>query len=96
MKLQPVIPFEPVLAAQLPSGSEWIAQIKWDGVRMLSYYDGSHAELINRRGNRRTPQYPELAEPRSYCRVALLSLTEKSLRSVAANLPSMRSCAATA
>ncbi|MEK4062830.1 MULTISPECIES: ATP-dependent DNA ligase [Paenibacillus] len=68
MKLQPVIPFEPVLAAQLPSGGEWIAQIKWDGVRMLSYYDGSHAELINRRGNRRTPQYPELAEPRSYCR----------------------------
>lgn len=68
MKLQPVIPFEPVLATQLPSGGEWIAQIKWDGVRMLSYCDGSEAELINRRGNRRTIQYPELSVPRSYCR----------------------------
>lgn len=68
MKLQPVIPFEPVLAAQLPSGGEWIAQIKWDGVRILSYCDGSESELINRRGNRRTPQYPELAVPSSYCR----------------------------
>lgn len=70
MDMQPVKPFEPVLAAQLPAGSQWIAQIKWDGVRMLSYYDGSRAELINRRGNRRTLQYPELAEPRSYCRAA--------------------------
>ncbi|WP_150265426.1 DNA ligase [Paenibacillus tepidiphilus] len=68
MKLKPIIPFEPVLAAALPSGSQWIAQIKWDGVRMLCYHDGEETELINRRGNRRTLQYPELAEPRSYCR----------------------------
>ncbi|UQZ35082.1 DNA ligase [Paenibacillus sp. PK3_47] len=68
MKLQPVVPFEPVLASCLPSGSEWIAQIKWDGVRMLSYYDGSSLELINRRGNRRTLQYPELTVPGDYCR----------------------------
>ncbi|WP_310831625.1 ATP-dependent DNA ligase [Paenibacillus pedocola] len=68
MEMQPVTPFEPVLAAQLPSGSQWIAQIKWDGVRMLSYYDGNHVELINRRGNRRTLQYPELTVPCSYCR----------------------------
>ncbi|MBT2290941.1 DNA ligase [Paenibacillus albidus] len=68
MSLKPVIPFEPVLAAQLPQGDQWIAQIKWDGVRMLSYYDGHTSELINRRGNRRTPQYPELADIRAYCR----------------------------
>jgi bifunctional non-homologous end joining protein LigD len=57
-----------VLASQLPEGHQWIAQIKWDGVRMLSYSDGSHAELINRRGNRRTLQYPELSRPEAYCR----------------------------
>jgi bifunctional non-homologous end joining protein LigD len=68
VKLQPVVPFEPVLASSLPSGSGWIAQIKWDGVRMLSYYDGNSIELINRRGNRRTPQYPELIKPGDYCR----------------------------
>ncbi len=54
MKLQPVIPFEPIVAEQLPVGDQWIAQIKWDGVRMLSYYDGNRSELINRRGNHRT------------------------------------------
>ncbi|OKP95361.1 DNA ligase [Paenibacillus sp. P46E] len=68
MKLQPVVPFEPILASQLPEGDQWIAQIKWDGVRMLSYYDGKAAELINRRGNRRTLQYPEIADPRAYCK----------------------------
>lgn len=68
MKLMPVIPFEPLLAGQLPVGSQWIAQIKWDGVRMLSYYDGSTSELINRRGNHRTGQYPELADIPAFCK----------------------------
>ena len=67
MKLQPVIPFEPIVAEQLPVGDQWIAQIKWDGVRMLSYYDGNRSELINRRGNHRTGQYPELADVSTYC-----------------------------
>lgn len=68
MKLQPIIPFEPILATQLPTGDQWIAQIKWDGVRMLSYYDGSTARLINRRGNERTVQYPELTDITAYCK----------------------------
>ncbi|ASA26647.1 DNA ligase [Paenibacillus donghaensis] len=68
MKLQPITPFEPILAARLPEGNQWIAQIKWDGVRMLSYCDGDSTELINRRGNRRTSQYPELAVQSSYFR----------------------------
>ncbi|SET98677.1 DNA ligase [Paenibacillus sp. NFR01] len=68
MKLKPLVPFEPVLATGLPAGDPWIAQLKWDGVRMLSYFDGSEAALVNRRGNPRTLQYPELAKPASYCR----------------------------
>lgn len=68
MKLQPIIPFEPILAEQLPDGDQWIAQIKWDGVRMLSYYDGSSTQLINRRGNYRTAQYPELTDLKAYCK----------------------------
>jgi len=68
MKLLPVTPFEPVLTDQLPVGDNWIAQIKWDGVRMLSYHDGVNTELINRRGNRRTMQYPELTDIKAYCR----------------------------
>jgi bifunctional non-homologous end joining protein LigD len=67
MKLQPIAPFEPILTGQLPEGNQWIAQIKWDGVRMLSYYDGNTVELINRRGNYRTRQYPELTDVPAYC-----------------------------
>ncbi|WP_223879836.1 ATP-dependent DNA ligase [Paenibacillus spiritus] len=63
-----VKPFEPVLAEVPPQGPEWIAQIKWDGVRMLACRDGNGAELVNRRGNRRTAQYPELADIAAYCR----------------------------
>ncbi|WP_343221921.1 DNA ligase [Paenibacillus tritici] len=74
LKLQPLTPLEPVLAYGIPSGSQWIAQIKWDGVRMLAYYDGTSAELINRRGNRRTLQYPELARPEAYCRAGSVIL----------------------
>ncbi|WP_340021610.1 DNA ligase [Paenibacillus sp. FSL K6-1096] len=74
VKLQPVTPFEPVLAAVPPAGSQWTAQIKWDGVRMLSLFDGSHTELINRRGNRRTLQYPELTKPEAYCRAGSVML----------------------
>lgn len=68
MKLQPITPFEPILADQLPIGSQWLAQIKWDGVRMLSYSDGNSSELINRRGNYRTAQYPELTDVSAYCK----------------------------
>lgn len=60
MKLTPVIPFEPVSTNSFPSGHPWIAQVKWDGVRMLTYYDGDEVQLINRKRNNRTMQYPEL------------------------------------
>jgi bifunctional non-homologous end joining protein LigD len=68
MNLQPVIPFEPIRTISPPAGSQWIAQIKWDGVRMLIYADGSRVQLINRKQNDRTKQYPEFQDSRSYCR----------------------------
>jgi len=67
MKLNPIIPFEPVASTHLPKGEQWIAQIKWDGVRMLTYFDGQSVRLINRRLNERTEQYPELLDISSYC-----------------------------
>lgn len=71
MDLRPVIPFEPVLVSELPpSGDPWIAQVKWDGVRMLSYFDGLTLKLINRRGNDRTVQYPEFAGLSESCRAS--------------------------
>lgn len=67
MELTPVIPFEPISTDALPESSDWVAQIKWDGVRMLTYFDGKEVRLINRRLNDRTMQYPEIANISSYC-----------------------------
>ncbi|BCJ88185.1 DNA ligase [Effusibacillus dendaii] len=41
--------------------------MKWDGVRILSYYDGREHRLFNRKLNERTFHYPELSEIREYC-----------------------------
>ncbi|WP_068615151.1 ATP-dependent DNA ligase [Paenibacillus tuaregi] len=67
MNLKPIIPFEPVTTDRLPEGEDWTAQIKWDGVRMLTYYDGHEVQLVNRKLNERTLQYPELTSIGEYC-----------------------------
>ncbi|GAS80123.1 ATP-dependent DNA ligase [Paenibacillus amylolyticus] len=64
---KPLIPFEPISRDTLPTGPQWIAQIKWDGVRMLAYEDGQELRLVNRRLHERTTQYPELVTPRNLC-----------------------------
>ncbi|WP_096189669.1 non-homologous end-joining DNA ligase [Evansella halocellulosilytica] len=66
MSLQPIIPFEPIKKEIIPNGDEWVAQIKWDGVRILTYYDGKSIELYNRKLNERTKQFPEITEKSIY------------------------------
>lgn len=65
--MKPIVPFEPVVAEHIPEGGEWVHQIKWDGVRMLTYYDGNEVRLINRNLLERTARYPELWDIRQYC-----------------------------
>jgi bifunctional non-homologous end joining protein LigD len=60
MRLQPIVPFEPIRKAAIPTGAGWVHQVKWDGVRILTYYDGQEVRLFNRRQNERTNNYPEL------------------------------------
>ncbi|MCR2804958.1 ATP-dependent DNA ligase [Paenibacillus soyae] len=68
MVLKPVYPFEPISTTTTPAGQQWIAQIKWDGVRVLLYADGNETKLVNRRLNERTTQYPELLDSSSFCK----------------------------
>ncbi|MFS0836650.1 DNA ligase [Paenibacillus sp. 1P03SA] len=68
MKLTPVIPFEPISSSKMPEGENWITQIKWDGIRMLHYFDGTETRLFNRKMNERTLQYPELLDTQKFCR----------------------------
>lgn len=67
MGFKPVVPFEPISTEQLPDGPQWVAQVKWDGVRVLTYYDGNEVRLFNRKLNERTFHYPELANISEYC-----------------------------
>lgn len=67
MEMKPILPFEPIRTEVFPQGEDWIAQVKWDGVRVLTYYDGSRVQLFNRQLNERTGQYPELTHIENYC-----------------------------
>lgn len=67
MELKPIIPFEPVKTDQIPEGKQWISQVKWDGVRILTYNDGKRVRLFNRKLKERTSHYPELLNIQSYC-----------------------------
>ncbi len=44
-----------------PTGDDWAYEIKWDGIRALSYVAGETLKLSARRGADHTPRYPELA-----------------------------------
>ncbi|MDI9568540.1 MAG: DNA ligase [bacterium] len=68
--MEPVIPMEPKTSTSIPTGEEWIGQVKWDGVRILTYWDGREVRLFNRRRRERTWHYPELTDIRSYCTAA--------------------------
>lgn len=65
--MKPIIPFEPIATDLIPDGFEWVGQIKWDGVRVLTYFNGSRLRLFNRRLNERTYHYPELVHVHNYC-----------------------------
>lgn len=54
-------PMEPVLCPAPFDSEEFTYQVKWDGVRILSYINKNRVELRNKKNNLRTIQYPELA-----------------------------------
>jgi len=65
--MKPVVPFEPKSTNIIPKGDHWIAQVKWDGVRILTYFDGVTVKLFNRKLNERTLQFTELVDIHNYC-----------------------------
>lgn len=44
-----------------PEGSQWVYEVKWDGVRALCSVHNGRLEISSRAGNRCEQQYPELA-----------------------------------
>jgi len=67
INLEPILPMEPVSSTTIPTGEEWIAQVKWDGVRVLTYADNDQVRLYNRKKNERTMHYPEITKISEFC-----------------------------
>ncbi|WP_189080414.1 non-homologous end-joining DNA ligase [Mangrovihabitans endophyticus] len=59
----PGSPLSPMLATAgvLPTGAGWNYEFKWDGVRVLSSWDGDAPRLFARSGANVTPAYPEIS-----------------------------------
>jgi len=53
-------PMEPILIDQVVSGENWIHQVKWDGIRGISYIDNHSLKILTRRGQDKTELFPEL------------------------------------
>jgi len=54
-------PMLATLADEVPSGSGWLYEVKWDGYRVLAYVVGGEVRLTSRRGNDLTSRFSEVA-----------------------------------
>src|SRR4051812_5856946 len=55
-------PMLATLAETLPSGEDWLYEVKWDGYRALGYVRGGEARLVSRNGNDLTARFPDVAK----------------------------------
>ena len=56
---------EPMYASvgqEIPTGSGWVFEPKYDGIRVLAFVTPKSVKLITRNGNDKTRQFPEVAE----------------------------------
>ena len=50
------------LTAELPTGGDWVYEVKWDGYRALGYVRGGEARLVSRNGNDLTARFADIAK----------------------------------
>jgi bifunctional non-homologous end joining protein LigD len=56
-----VQPMLATLAEYPPSGSDWLFEVKWDGVRALCFVEAGEVRIYSRNQKRCDQQYPELS-----------------------------------
>jgi ATP-dependent DNA ligase len=59
---RPFPPMEALSVAQIPKGSDWQYEPKWDGFRCLIFRDGRDVELQAKSGRSLTRYFPEIVE----------------------------------
>jgi bifunctional non-homologous end joining protein LigD len=62
----------PTKTDKLPSGGQWLHEIKHDGFRIIARKDGDRVRLYSRPGNDFTPRFPLIAEALASLRPPLL------------------------
>src|SRR5947209_7872353 len=55
-------PMKALISDMLPSGSEWLYELKFDGVRALAIKEGSQVSLLSRAGNNFAVKYSEILD----------------------------------
>src|SRR5256886_17694996 len=57
-----IAPCLPTKTDKLPSGSEWLHEIKHDGFRVIARKNGAQVRLYSRPGNDLTHRFPRIVE----------------------------------
>ncbi|OPX45411.1 hypothetical protein CLHUN_07810 [Ruminiclostridium hungatei] len=57
-----IIPMEPVASDEIKQGDGFIHEIKWDGIRGMTYVKDGSLRIFTKKGNERTEFYPELKQ----------------------------------
>jgi bifunctional non-homologous end joining protein LigD len=67
-------PCLPTLADKVPSGPQWVHEIKHDGLRFICRRDGDQVRIFSRRGHDWTGRVPRIAEAVAKLRVKSVTL----------------------
>jgi hypothetical protein len=66
-----ILPCLPTKTDKLPSGSDWLHEIKHDGFRIIASKKGAQVRLYSRPGNDLTHRFPLIAPESRYCSASL-------------------------
>src|SRR5262245_33894000 len=72
-----IAPCLPTKTDKLPSGSQWLHEIKHDGFRVIARKDGPRVRLYSRPGNDLTHRFPLVVETLARLRSRSASSTAK-------------------
>ena len=67
----------PTMGRQVPTGPDWLHEIKYDGYRLIVHRDGDRVRLITRGGYDWSKRYSGLSRRRAGCAKSRSSSTER-------------------
>jgi bifunctional non-homologous end joining protein LigD len=84
-------PMLATLSTSVPSGTEWIYEVKWDGYRALCFMNEGTIRMVSRRGNPMEKQFAEVAGALLECVKAKSAIIDGEVVALDANgIPSFQ------